>query len=91
MHIVMLALLGVGYLAALVGGIWMVVNAFKTSIGWGLGTLFLWLPVGLIFLVKNWQQNRKPFFIQLAGIGMVIVAFVIATQVSPDTASALAP
>jgi hypothetical protein len=91
MHIVMLALLAVGYLAALVGGIWMVVNAFRTSIGWGLGTLFLWLPVGLIFLVKNWQQNRRPFFIQLAGIGMVIVAFVIATQVSPDTASALAP
>jgi len=89
MHIVMLALLAVGYLAALVGGIWMVVNAFKTSVGWGLGTLFLWLPVGLIFLVKNWQENKKPFFIQLAGIGLVVVAFFMAAGLSPDTASAL--
>ena len=89
MHIVMLALMGVGYLAALVGGIWMVVNAFKTSVGWGLGTLFLWLPVGLIFLVKNWQSNKKPFFIQLAGVGLLILSAVLLAQTSPDTAAAL--
>ena len=55
MHIVMLGLMVVGWIAMLVGGIWMTVNAFRTSVGWGLGTLFLWLPFGLIYLVKHWQ------------------------------------
>ncbi|MGH9751074.1 MAG: hypothetical protein ACRD6R_14295 [Candidatus Polarisedimenticolia bacterium] len=81
MNIVMLALVGVGYVAALIGGIWMVVNAFKTSVGWGLGTLFLWLPFGLIYLVKHWQANKKPFFIQLAGLGLIVAGVMMAPTV----------
>lgn len=91
MHIIMLGLMAVGWIAMLVGGIWMTVNAFRTSVGWGLGTLFLWLPVGLIYLVKNWQENKKPFFIQLAGIVAVVVAVVVGITTSPGTASAIAP
>jgi hypothetical protein len=82
MQFVMLALMAVGWLAAFVGGIWMVVNAFKTGVGWGLGTLFLWLPVGLIYLVKNWQQNKKPFFIQLAGLGLIVVAVLMTPAIA---------
>ncbi len=91
MHIVMLGLMVVGWIAMLVGGIWMTVNAFRTSVGWGLGTLFLWLPFGLIYLVKHWQENKKPFFIQLAGIAAVVVAVVVGMTTTPGTASAIAP
>ena len=91
MHIVMLVLMVAGWLAMFVGGLWMTVNAFRSSVGWGLGTLFLWLPVGLIYLVKNWEENKKPFFIQLAGIAAVVAAVVVGVTTSPATASAVAP
>lgn len=71
-----------GSLLLLVGGVMMIVNAFKTSLAWGLGVLFLW-PVGLYFLAKNWQENKKPFFIQLAGLAILMVSLVMAPTVSP--------
>ena len=71
-----------GSLLLLVGGIMMIVNAFKVSMAWGLGVLFLW-PVGLYFLVKNWQENKNPFFMQLAGLAILIVSFVMAPAVTP--------
>ena len=42
----------------------------------GLGVLFL-APVGLVFLVKNWQQNKKSFLIQVAGLALVVVGVVL--------------
>jgi hypothetical protein len=60
------AILVVGLIIMLVGGIWILVNAFKTSIWWGLGSLFVPF-VSLIFVIMNWQDNKKPFFISLIG------------------------
>jgi uncharacterized membrane protein len=66
-----------GIVLCLIGGLMMLINAFKVSVAWGLGCLFL-APVGLIFLVKNWEENKKPFFLQLAGIAMVVVSVMLA-------------
>lgn len=66
----------VGGVLMLVGGVMFIVNAFKVSVAWGLGVLFL-APIGLIFLVKNWQENKKSFFIQIAGLAFVIVGSVL--------------
>ena len=41
-----------------------------------LGVLFL-APIGLVFLVKNWQENKKSFFIQIAGLAFVVVGAVL--------------
>ncbi|HXU12897.1 MAG TPA: hypothetical protein VN898_13110 [Candidatus Binatia bacterium] len=70
------ALVLVGAVLMLVGGVMLIVNAFKVSVMWGLGVLFI-APVGLFFLVKNWQENKKSFFIQLAGLACVIVGAVL--------------
>lgn len=69
-------LLLVGGVLMLVGGVMLIVNAFKVSVMWGLGVLFI-APIGLVFLVKNWQENKKSFFIQIAGLAMVIVGAVL--------------
>jgi uncharacterized membrane protein len=69
------ALLIVGLILGVVGGIWLLVVAFKTSIWWGLGSLLI-APVALVFVIMHWQPSKKPFFIYLAGLILVIIAAV---------------
>jgi hypothetical protein len=60
-----------GAVLLLIGSIMFVVNAFKVSVAWGLGVLFL-APVGLVFLVKNWRESKKSFVLSLVGAGLVV-------------------
>lgn len=63
--------LGFGLL--LLGGLFFIIAAFRESILWGLAVLFLPI-VPLIFLVLHWQRAKGPFFIQLYGLGFVLLA-----------------
>jgi len=65
----------------LIGWIWFLVAAFRESIWWGLACLFIPI-VQLIFLIVHWREARKPFFLQLLGLVIIIVAIII----SPNTA-----
>jgi hypothetical protein len=76
----MYALLIVGGILSIVGGIWLLVVAFKESVWWGLGSFFIPF-VGLIFAIMHWQVAKKPFLISLAG-GVLCV---IAAMNSPHT------
>ena len=69
----MYALLIVGAIISLVGGIWLLVVAFKESVWWGLGSFFLPF-VSLIFVVMHWQVAKKPFLISLAGAVLCVIA-----------------
>ncbi|KFN43471.1 hypothetical protein [Arenimonas oryziterrae] len=66
------ALYFIGIILSAVGGIWILVNAFKTSILWGLGSLFVPF-VSLIFAIMHWEQNKKPFLICIAGIVVMVL------------------
>jgi hypothetical protein len=68
----MTALLYVGGLIAFVGGIWLIVVAFKKSVWWGLGSLIVPF-VGLIFAILNWQVAKTPFLVYLAGIVLCVI------------------
>ncbi len=59
-------LYGVGILAALVGGIWLLVVAFQESIGWGVGCL-LCGPVAIVFAIQHWEKAKVPFLIEIGG------------------------
>jgi hypothetical protein len=72
----LLVILGLG--ALLLGGITFLIAAFRTSILWGLGVLFIG-PLSLVYLFFHWNEAKKPFFIQLWGIGFILVAQ-LATQ-----------
>lgn len=61
-----------GLLVFIIGGIGTLIAAFKTSIWWGLGCLFI-APVSLLFLVMNWGVAKNPFFMQLAGMGIMLL------------------
>jgi hypothetical protein len=73
-------LIGVGVLANLVCGIWILVLAFRKGIGWGLACMFIPF-VSLYFVITNWDEAKTPF---LASVGGVVLAFMGAVML-PDT------
>ncbi|HOX05517.1 MAG TPA: hypothetical protein PK280_03865 [Planctomycetota bacterium] len=66
----------VGGIVAFVGAIMVLIQAFKVSVLWGLGSLFVPL-VSLIFVIMNWGVAKKGFLIQLAGLGLLILGTVL--------------
>lgn len=71
-----------GILITLVGLVKFLVAAFREGIGWGLGVLFL-APVGLVFLVRNWEETKKSFFLQLGGIALIIAGSLLVGMNAP--------
>ena len=61
-----MALLVIGIIIGVVGGIWLLITAFQESVGWGVACLLLPI-VSLIFVFLHWQEAKKPFLIGLAG------------------------
>jgi hypothetical protein len=62
-----------GLIAVLVGSITFIIAAFRSSVLWGVGVL-LFGPVSLAYLILHWSEAKKPFFLQLWGIGFIVVA-----------------
>ena len=63
-------LIAVGGLALLVGGVLLVVSAFRINTGWGLVVLLLsWLIIPLVvFALRYWPRARTGLLIALAGL-----------------------
>ncbi len=59
-----------------IGGILLLIEAFKEGIIWGLACLLI-SPVALVFTILHWDVAKKPFFIQLFGVGIM---FLVASQ-----------
>ena len=68
----MAALLYVGLLIFVVGGLGTLIAAFKTGILWGFGCLFI-APVSLLFLLFHWDVAKNPFLLQVAGIVLMLL------------------
>ena len=70
------ALLGIGGILALVGSVWLWIVAFKESVWWGLGSIFVPF-VSLIFALTHWEVAKTPFLIALLGGIMVGVSIAV--------------
>jgi len=62
----------IGLVVAIVGGIGLLIAAFKTSVWWGLGSLLLG-PVALIYVIMHWSEAKNPFLLQLGGLVVMFV------------------
>ena len=80
-----LVLLIVGVVVMIVGGVMVLIAAFRESVLWGLGCLFFW-PVNLIFIVTHWQESKTGFLIQLAGGALMVVGILIGGATGPAVA-----
>ena len=56
-----------GVALSLVGWLWLVVNAFRESALWGIGSLLI-SPIALIFGLVNFGPNKIPLLLCVVGI-----------------------
>lgn len=68
-----------GVIVAAVGGIRLLIAAFRASPLWGLGVLFIG-PVSLIFVVTHWYEAKPAFMNQVAGFLIAAVGVVLASS-----------
>ena len=66
----------IGFALLIVGGIGLLIAAFRVSILWGIGCLLLPI-VQLVFLVAHWSEAKNPFLLQLLGLFIVFIAVVL--------------
>jgi uncharacterized membrane protein len=79
MDMVGLGLLLVGAGIALVYGIQLIIQAFKESAMWGL--IYLFVPFGaLIYIIKFWDNAKKPFLMSLIAIPFYIIGMILAAS-----------
>ena len=84
MELVGMIILGIGGIISLIGGIWFLVVAFRQSVWWGLGSIFIPF-VSLIFLIMHWADAKKPFFVSLLGAVIIVVVAILMPDAIPTT------
>ena len=84
MELVGMIILGIGGIISLIGGIWFLVVAFRQSVWWGLGSIFIPF-VSLIFLIMHWADAKKPFFVSLLGAVIIVVVAILMPGAIPTT------
>lgn len=57
-----------GIVSALVGGVWLIVVAFRQELAWGLVILFIPIVGMVLFSINNWQRASRPFYVWAVGI-----------------------
>lgn len=62
----------IGLGLCIIGGIGLLIAAFRTGILWGLAVLFI-APVVIFYLIVHWEDAKGPFKIQIVGILIILV------------------
>jgi hypothetical protein len=60
-----------GLAILVIGGLWLLIEAFTTSILWGIGCLLI-TPVSLVFIFVHWDRAKSPFILQLVGLALIM-------------------
>lgn len=69
----MTALLIIGLLLVVAGGVMLLVEMFRTSVWWGLLCLLI-PPLQFVFVIVHWQQAWRPLLVQTLGFLLVLAA-----------------
>lgn len=66
------AIMIIGVIIAIIGGILFLIETFKESILWGIGCIILG-PISIIFAILHWDVSKKPVVIQLIGFAVMLL------------------
>lgn len=66
-------ILYVGLGIFIIGGIGLLIAAFRTSILWGLAVLLI-APVAILYLIVHWQDAKGPFKMQVFGFLVMLLS-----------------
>ena len=70
----------------IIGGIGLLISAFRTGIFWGLAVFFI-APVALIYLIVHWQDAKGSFKLQVFGVLIIGIFAYMNGGVSSVTAA----
>ena len=76
-----------GFAVNFVCGVWLLVKAFKVSVGWGLAVMFLPFA-GLFFVINHWNDTKQPFLGGIAGLALIVLGVIAAPSPEPETDAA---
>jgi hypothetical protein len=76
MGVVGWVLAGLAGLAMFWFSVQILILAFKTSVGWGLASLFIPFAV-LVFVIKHWDQAKTPFLRSLACLPVYLIGMAL--------------
>lgn len=65
-------ILYVGLGIFIIGGIGLLITAFRTSILWGFAVLLI-APIAIIYLIVHWQDAKGPFKLQVFGLLIIVL------------------
>jgi hypothetical protein len=70
-------LAGMCVVVSMIAAVWLLVVAFKKSTLWGLAVMFVPFA-NIVFVVKNWEDSKKPFLINLGALTAAFMLFFVA-------------
>jgi hypothetical protein len=79
-----------GSLAMLVFTIQILIQAFRTSIAWGIGSLVIPFVL-LVYVAKNWQATKQPFLRMVGAFVVMLIGSVIGIFGAASTAGTPTP
>ena len=72
--ILVYVLLAVAVVVSTIAGIWLLIEAFRVHVLWGLALIFF--PIlGIVFVIMHWDTARKPFLLNLLSLLIFLAAF----------------
>lgn len=81
----------IGLIIIIIGSIGLLIAAFREGLLHGLLMLFFGGIYSLIFIIFHWEVSRKPFFMILAGTGIIIGTSILSPLMTPKRTVASEP
>lgn len=66
--------MGIAMLMGVIGGVWLLILAFRKSMLWGLGSLLLPFVI-LVFAVMHWSETQEALMLQVAAALIMMGVF----------------
>lgn len=72
-----------GFVVNGLAGVFILIRAFKVSVGWGLAVMFLPFAA-LFFVIKNWEDTKTPFLVGIGGGVLMFLGIFMTAATTPD-------
>lgn len=64
-----------GFVAYLIGHVWLLVQAFQESVGWGISLLLMPVLADVLFAIDHWVVAKRPFILGMIGLGLIGLSY----------------
>lgn len=73
----------IGVILSVIGGVMILIAAFRESVLWGIASLLVPL-VALIFVFTHWQETKNGFFYSIVGAALIVAASLMSSHATTN-------